>query len=87
MIDLGAPKSFNTISLSFENDFNLDSYALDYRQGDKWVEIFNGEAISPRRVKIHRFDTIEGDAVRLRTTKPQDAEVAIAEIGVYDEKR
>lgn len=87
MIDLGSPKSFNTISLSFENDFNLDSYALDYRQGDKWVEIFNGEAITPRRVKIHRFDTIEGDAVRLRTTKPQNAEVAIAEIGVYDEKR
>ncbi len=87
LIDLEGTKTFNTISISFSNDYNLDSYALDCRQGDKWVEIFNGEAPTPRKVKIHRFDNIDGDAVRLRTPKPADRDVAIAEFGIYNEKR
>lgn len=86
MIDLDGNHQFNTIVISLSNDYNIKSYALDYRNGDTWTEIFDGQAPTTRKVKIHRFEPVSGDAVRLRITET-DGNVAIAELGVYNEKR
>lgn len=85
MIDLGTPQQFNAVTITDNSNRTLAAYSIDYRDNGEWHEIFNGESPTPRQVKIHRFDTVNGDAVRLRIHR-STGDVAIAEIGVYNEK-
>jgi alpha-L-fucosidase len=82
-VELGTEKPFNAVVLTEEKD-NISRYRLEYRIHGQWKPLFNGE--KKGRVKIHRFDRVWGDGVRVVmegfATPP-----AIAEFGVYDERR
>lgn len=83
-VELGDVKRFNTVAVTDNEHCTLQAYAIDYRKDGQWHELFSGDAPTPRQVKIHRFDEVEGDAVRLRVLR-SSGEVAIAELGVYRE--
>lgn len=84
MIDLDGKKKFNAVAVTDNGWCTMKAYSLEYRKNGQWYPIFNGESPTPRQVKIHRFETVEGDAVRLRVTR-SEGDVAISEIGVYHE--
>ncbi len=83
-VDLGRETPLNMIVITENGRPRLEEYALEYRAGDEWHPIET--ASKAGRVKIHRFDTVWGDAVRLRVDKSSGAP-AIAELGVYNERR
>ena len=68
-----------------DND-RLQKYVIEYRANGTWHKAFEGNAPSASRVKIHRFDTVWGDAVRL-TVNSSKRLTSIAEFGVFNEKR
>ncbi|WP_302589840.1 alpha-L-fucosidase [uncultured Muribaculum sp.] len=86
MIDLETEQEFNTVAITDNSECTLKAYALEYRKNGEWHKVFSGDAPTTRQVKIHRFNKVKGDAVRLTITG-YNGEVAIAEIGVYNEKR
>lgn len=78
---------FNTIAITDCEYDNLSRYRIEYRSANRWLPLFEGEAPTPSRVKLHRFDApVWGDAVRL-TSLESKGTVAIAELGVYHERR
>lgn len=83
-IDLGREQPLNMIVITENGNPRLGEYRLEYRLCDEWkpIEIEQKEG----RVKVHRFDTVWGDAVRLTVTQSSGAP-AIAELGVYCERR
>jgi alpha-L-fucosidase len=82
-VDLGGDKAFNAIVVT-EGEANISRYRLEYRSNGVWKALVSGE--DKGRVKIHRFARVWGDKVRILIdgfkTPP-----AIAEFGVYDERR
>ncbi|WP_129717536.1 alpha-L-fucosidase [Pedobacter sp. SYP-B3415] len=82
-IDLGRETGFNTVSIT-EAKANVTAYEIDYFSNNSWKPLQNGNYTG--RVKIHRFNRVWGQKVRIRfetfTSSP-----AIAEIGVYNERR
>ncbi|WP_305239274.1 discoidin domain-containing protein [uncultured Muribaculum sp.] len=86
MIDLETEQEFNTVAITDNSECTLKAYTLEYRKNGEWHKVFSGDAPTTRQVKIHRFNKVKGDAVRLTITG-YNGEVAIAEIGVYNEKR
>ena len=63
---------------------NISAYRLEYRSNGVWKPLLSGD--KPGRVKLHRFATVWGVGVRVlidRFAQPP----AIAEFGVYDERR
>ena len=52
----------------------------------QWKPLYEGKAPTGLRVKIHRFDTVWGDAVRM-TVLNSNGTTSIAEFGVYCERR
>lgn len=87
MVDLGEPTELNTVTITDVAETPLTAYSIDVRQGNDWREVFSGQAPTLRRVKIHRFDKIKGDAVRIRIDNPEAQRLKVAEIGVYNEAR
>lgn len=85
-VDLGYEKPFNMIVITDRDNNRLQSYKLEYRQAGKWQTVFEGIAPTAQRVKIHRFNTVWGDAVRM-SVKSCNGNVSIAEFGVFNEKR
>lgn len=83
-IDLGREQALNMIVITEGGDPRLERYTLEYRLCGRWKPI--GTDVKEGRVKIHRFDTVWGDAVRLTVGK-SSAPPAIAELGVYCERR
>ena len=90
-VDLDREKAFNMVVITEAADDaaasvpgNISSYRLEYHSNGVWKQLLSGD--KKGRVKIHRFPTIWGDGVRVLidhyTTPP-----AIAELGVYDERR
>jgi alpha-L-fucosidase len=82
-VNLGGDKAFNAIVVT-EGEANISRYRLEYRSNGVWKPLVSGE--DKGRVKIHRFVRVWGDKVRILIdgfkTPP-----AIAEFGVYDERR
>lgn len=78
--------SFNTIAITENKDDMSQYYRIEYRLNGEWHKIFEGEAPTFRRVKIHRFDTVYGDAMRVTFLKSK-APIGVAEMGVYCERR
>ena len=83
-VDLGREMPLNMIVVTENGRPRVEEYALEYRAGNEWQPL----DVAPKagRVKIHRFDTVWGDAVRLKVSKSSGAP-AIAELGVYNERR
>ncbi|MCM1483344.1 MAG: alpha-L-fucosidase [Muribaculaceae bacterium] len=89
MVDLGEETDLNAVAITCTADCSLDNYSLDVRTpAGEWKEVFNGDAPTWRRVKIHRFGTLKGNAVRLRINKATAKDyIKVAELGVYNESR
>jgi len=99
-VDLDREKAFNMVVLTegasdaaagsgasaagSETGGNITSYRLEYRSNGVWKSLLSGD--KKGRVKIHRFPTVWGDGVRVLIDK-YTAPPAIAELGVYDERR
>jgi len=79
-------KPFNMIVITDRNNDRLQEYSLEYRTGNTWKTLFEGKAPTSQRVKIHRFDTVWGDAVRMKVQK-SNGTTSIAEFGVYCERK
>lgn len=79
-------KAFNMIVITDRDNDCLQTYRLEYRIGDTWKTLFEGKAPTSQRVKIHRFDTVWGDAVRM-TVMESNGAASIAELGVYCERK
>lgn len=83
-VDLGRERPLNMIVITENGAPRVEEYALEYRTAGEWKPL--GTAPKAGRVKIHRFDTVWGDAVRMTVRKSSGAP-AIAELGVYNERR
>ena len=79
-------KPFNMVVITDRNNDRLQEYRLEYRTGGTWNLLYEGKAPTGLRVKIHRFDTVWGDAVRM-TVLNSNGTTSIAEFGVYCERR
>ena len=82
-VELGGDHSFNAIVIT-EDKANISRYRLEYRSNGVWKLLVDGT--DKGRVKIHRFDRVWGDAVRILIDR-FETPPAIAEFGVYDERR
>jgi alpha-L-fucosidase len=82
-VDLGGDKEFNAVVVT-EDKPNISHYRLEYRTNGVWKLLFEGD--NKARVKIHRFGRVWGDAVRISIDR-SDTPPAIAEMGVYEERR
>ena len=78
--------SFNTIAITQDKNDVAQYYRIEYRLNGQWNTIFEGESPTFRRVKIHRFDTVWGDAMRITFLKSKGS-ACISEMGVYCERR
>lgn len=83
-VDLGREMPLNMIVVTENGAPRVEEYALEYRTAGEWKPL--GTEPKAGRVKIHRFDTVWGDAVRMTVRKSSGAP-AIAELGVYNERR
>jgi alpha-L-fucosidase len=83
-VELERERPFNTIVITETDRLRIADYKLEYRLHGEWRRIETGAKSG--RVRIHRFDTVWGDAVRLTITKSSDAP-SVAELGVYHERR
>jgi alpha-L-fucosidase len=82
-IDFDKDQRFNMISI-VEDGSNIKKYRLEYNENGTWKPLTKGEAQG--RVKIHRFDSVWGGKVRILIDE-FSAPPAIAEFGVYNERR
>lgn len=82
-VDLTKETAFNTIVIT-EEKANVSAYTLEYFANNKWYPLAEGK--NAARIKIHRFDRIWADKVRV-TFHTFNRPPAIAEFGVYNERR
>lgn len=82
-IDFDREKGFNAIAIAEEKP-NITNYKLEYYQNGVWKTIFKGE--NGKRVKLHRFDRVWANKVRISIEK-SDHQASIAEFEVYNEQR
>lgn len=78
-------KPFNTITIMEKGNDRIVKYRLQYKENGVWKTIFNGK--NDRKAKIHRFDRVWGNQVRILIDEARGSYPAIAEFGVYDERR
>ena len=83
-VTLGREKAFNMVVITEAGDPQIEEYTLEYRANGVWKPLLEGNSNS--RVKIHRFDTVWGDAVRFNVVKAKGP-VSVAEFGVYYERK
>lgn len=83
-VELGRTQPVNAVVITGVKDKRLNRYSIECRVNGRWEKVFDGDAPTDRRVKVHRFDRRYADAVRLNIDDA-DTEVGIAEFGVYNE--
>jgi alpha-L-fucosidase len=76
-------KPFNMITI-VEDRANIKRYRLEYQENGVWKTLLSGD--NPNRIKIHRFNRVWGDKVRMRIDESA-IPPAIAEFGVYNERK
>lgn len=82
-IDFRAPETFNTV-IVYESKPNIKRYKLEYYDNKDWKLLFEGENLN--RVKLHRFDKVKGNKVRI-SIQTYNTAPSIAEFQVYNEPR
>ncbi len=82
-VDFDKVQGFNAIAIA-EQQANITNYKLEYCDSGVWKTLFDGE--NGNRIKVHRFNRVWGNKVRIRIAKA-DHQVSIAEFGVYNEQR
>jgi alpha-L-fucosidase len=82
-IDLDKEQGFNMITI-VEDKPRIRKYRLEYFVNGTWKPLLSGEDNS--RVKVHRFNRVWGDRVRLLIDE-FSGPPAIAEFGVYNERK
>ncbi|WP_455637677.1 alpha-L-fucosidase [Parabacteroides sp.] len=82
-VDLGKCHSFNMITITDLKE-SMQSYRLLYEADGVWKEICSGNNAS--KVKVHRFDRIWGNKVRIEIDST-NGQASVTEFGVYDEQR
>ena len=82
VLDLGEPRTFNVVRIReyLPLGQRIDSFALDCREGDKWVQFAEGTSIGNQR--LLRTGPVTTSRVRLRITKAA-ACPAISEVGLF----
>ena len=85
-VELGEEHRVNAVVITDYEDNGIEEYRIDCRHNGVWTNVFSGSAPTKRRVKIHRFPTVVADAVLLTIVKA-NGEIAISELGVYNESR
>lgn len=70
------------ITITEKKGGTIQKYRLDYLSDGKWTTLFDGNAPTQSRVKIHRFAPVHADSVRL-TIHESNGMAAISELGVY----
>ncbi|KAA6301220.1 MAG: hypothetical protein EZS26_002609 [Candidatus Ordinivivax streblomastigis] len=75
---------FNMIVITEEGQPHIQTYRLEYNVNNVWKPLLNGSDAG--KVKIHRFDRVWGNKVRIIINEFSDAP-AIAELGVYNERK
>jgi alpha-L-fucosidase len=83
VISFDKEKPFNMITI-VEKEAGIKKYRLEYNENGIWKPILTGE--NKNRVKIHRFNRVYGDKVRILIDE-SDTPPSIAEFGVYNERR
>lgn len=85
-VELEGERAFNMVTV-YERDPKIKVYRLEYRSGGVWRPLFSGSAAAAvGKVKIHRFERVWGDQVRIQVEESTGTP-AITEFGVYDERR
>lgn len=83
-VSVGKEQQLNMVVITEWQSPTVQEYKLEYRLNDEWKPLWKGT--NTGRVKIHRFDTVWGDAVRMTILKSSGMP-AIAEMGVYCERK
>lgn len=76
---------FDAITIAEGDGDRIEAYRIEYYGEGEWHPLV--EARNDAKVKIHRFDRVWGDRVRIHIDRAAGANPSIAELGVYDEKR
>jgi alpha-L-fucosidase len=82
-VSLEKERSFNTIVIT-DGRRSITKYRLEYFQNGVWKPLLIGE--DKGKVKVHRFNRVWGEKVRILIDGFGETP-AIAEFGVYDERR
>ncbi|MDR1274731.1 MAG: alpha-L-fucosidase [Odoribacteraceae bacterium] len=80
---LDGERAFNAVVIVENEKPRVKRYRLEYRENGDWKPLFTGE--NNDRVKIHRFDRVYGDRVRLLVESRSDVP-SISEFQVYNER-
>jgi len=78
-------EAFNTLVIT-EGRFSNSTYVLAYFANGNWYPVHTEEIASKSKIKIFRFDRVWGEKVKL-TIQSFERQPAIAEFGVYNERR
>lgn len=77
-------KAFNAIVIAESRKPRIQKYRLEYYQNGVWKPLLSGE--NTGRIKIHRFERVYGERVRI-LIDGFDGAPQIAEFGVFNERR
>ena len=77
-------RPFNMVTL-YDDNLSFSSYRLYYQLDGVWHEI--PVTPQPGRMKVHRFDQVWADRVKVTFVKPKGQRMYLNEIGVYCERR
>ena len=80
---LDGEQTFDTIVVTEGEAGVLQEYRLSCFAHGKWNTLFEGEAPTKERVKIHRFKPVSANKVRITITSATRKAPSIAELGVY----
>lgn len=81
-VELSGDKGVNMITIT--DNGRITKYRLEYSVNGKWKTILTGNSKS--KVKVHRFDRIWADKVRI-VIEEYTRTPSVNELGVYDERR
>lgn len=82
-VELDRTTSFNMVTL-VDHNRSFSNYRLFYEKDGVWHEI--PVQAQPGKVKVHRFDTVWGNRVKVTFTPSAEC-MTLHEIGVYHERR
>ena len=82
-VSLKDNSAINMIVITEAEPGCLQKYALEYEINGKWNKLFDGQTQNQSRVKIHRFDTVHANKVRINIQESK-GNPQIVEFGVYE---